>query len=487
MWLPRDSTQSESRIKSKLGVISSSLEDTTPLSAAVSVAKTVKPYVDMFRTIASTAVNVGRAAAVFGLSKPTTVETTKTVLIDPVPNFTNGRGLDYSKKFSMDPEAGIATDVVAGGIEQDEMDLKYVVGTPALTSSFAMVNGTPATIVGSTSPFALMSQYTFVDYVTRLFQYVSGSYKFRAYITASTMHSVRLVFYLALDAASDYQSCYHRIVDVQGDTDFEFTIPYCVTPMSRDILNESSYFGVYVEILSWSQPVPAVSAPIYINVYKAGDSDFRFYCAKDMDFQPTSNPRKDFAKTFQPLHPSMTGYDPGKLIYAEEYSSMRELMHRMYPYYQVTNAWTSLWQGNTSDIVGKELYALLYMFHRGSTRFKYLRKSSASNTEPYVTGVFAKRLSGSTSVRIPGFDMCVANKPVLEGEIPWYSNLLYDGTGPSQISDFQVICAGSTPAYFCTAAGDDVTCMFLVGPPPGVLVDTSGGLGYPGLQVFYSY
>jgi len=271
------------------------LEDDKPEASGIKTPSFAIPYAGLFRRVARTVETGLGVAAMLGLNKPTSVVAPTLTTINPVGSFAYGKGIDLIKKYTMDPEASISTEPIVGGISYDEMDLQYVVGTPMLTSSFAMVEGTPATVVGTTSPYALMGQYTYVDFVARNFRYISGSYKFKAYITASQMHSVRVVFFLSILGTSDWQDCYHRVVDIQGDTEAEFTMPYCNTEVVREINSETVYFKIWVKILAWSQPTPAVSNPIWMNVYKSGASDFRVGGMKEQEFTTTSNPRQDFA------------------------------------------------------------------------------------------------------------------------------------------------------------------------------------------------
>jgi len=382
----------------------------------------------------------------------------------------------------MDPEASISTEPIVGGISYDEMDLQYVVGTPMLTSSFAMVEGTPATVVGTTSPYALMGQYTYVDFVARNFRYISGSYKFKAYITASQMHSVRVVFFLSILGTSDWQDCYHRVVDIQGDTEAEFTMPYCNTEVVREINSETVYFKIWVKILAWSQPTPAVSNPIWMNVYKSGASDFRVGGMKEQEFTTTSNPRQDFAQVFEPMHPSVVGYVPDNIVYPEEFTSIRDIVHRDTPYVAVTNNKTPVYQCqgvSATKYIGLELWGLIYMFHRGSVRTRYLRKNTT------VAALMCEYNVDTTFV--PGLDIGFTDKPMIAAEIPWYTSKLFVSNSTFDTNHRKnTYLSTNTGAFYCSAAGDDFSFHFLRPPPNGTLSYPDPERGYKGLATFLS-
>jgi len=408
--------------------------------------------------------------------------------ISAAAGFTYGKGVSTAEKYAMDPEAGISTAPIVGGIDYDEMDLGYVMGTPMMTSQFGLVAATGVTLVASTNPAALLGQYTYVDFVSRNFQFCSGSYKFRTYITASTMHSVKLVFYLATDSSQDWQSCYYRMIDVQGDTEFDFTLPYCPYFVARDQLVETTYYSVYVKILAWSQPVPTASTPIYINVYKAAASDFRVGGLMDMQFVPTSNPRQDFAQTFLPFHPSMTGYVPDNIVYPETYTSVREIVHRMYPYYQIAgNTGFKCWQGLSSTIIGKELWGMIYMFRRGSIRVKAMKRVATLTNTYNTSALIAERYDITPRIYLPGLDVGWSSRPFMECEIPWYSHFLYSSTTTETGPQYLVVPTVPTEYYLmCSACGDDFSFHFLIPPPPGTLSETGTAYGYSAALNYFS-
>jgi hypothetical protein len=508
MCLPKDSTQSnhgikkEGRAKSKTHTISSDQEVGTLTGGIAKIGAFIKPFVDFFESHPETVEAGMESMAMIGLNKPTTVEMPVTAQLDVVADFNYGKGISMFKKFAMDPEAAISTNTTVGGVSTDEMDLSYVLGTPMMCSSQVFTNGTAEVLIGTTDNISLVAyENTYVDFVTRNFGFCSGALKFKIYVFASQMHAVRMVFYLAKTPASNYEDCYHRFIDIQGDTSLELTLPYCELTFSRDLTTESTYYNIYASVLSWSQPTPGANTPIYLVTYKAAGSDFRVGQLLDchyiplvssfIDAEPQANPRKDFARPFECFHPSMKSFDPGDLVYPENYTSIRDIVHRMYPYYKAqdgitTSTWDWPSSGVPTSVLGIEMWGLLYRFWRGSIRIQCLRRRSSSSTyeATQTRGLFLLRTDVANY--IPGFDMAFTDKPSLSAEIPWYSNLAFNGTTKTNIPTYGVYVPGDSGAfsYFCKAGGDDFSMHFLCPPPPGSITFTPSTVGFQGLAAW---
>jgi hypothetical protein len=510
MCLPKDSTQSnktivkEARKKSKSQTISDDQEENSVMGGIVKFGAFIKNFADFFETHPEAVAAGAEALSVVGLCKPTTQVMPSVTGLSVTPTFNYGKGAYTGNVFAMDSAESIATRNTVGGVNADEMRLDYIAGTPMLTSSQGFNAGTAGQLIGTTSWDTSVSTggvQIYVDFLTRCFGFTSGSYKFKVYIIASQMHSARLVFYLATTEASNYEDCYHRIIDVQGDTSFEMTVPYCNNTFSRDTYGGTDTpYNIYCTVLSYSQPTPAVDTPIWVNVYKAGASDFRFGQLLDVCYQPTlsvgpvrtqSNPRKDFAKPFECFHPSMKQFDPADLVYPEEYTTIREIIHRMYPYQIVPGGNIDYTYNGfpVDNVVGLEFWGLLYRFWRGSIRVQYLKSSSAGQVAIKGVTLLRTDLTGiAPAINIPGIDTCFTDKPSLEAEIPWFSYLAYNGTTKVNVPTYATRVADLTEntSFLCKSGGDDFSFLFLCPPPPGMVQFTqlAGGLGYHALENF---
>lgn len=484
----------EAKNKSILGTISSGLEDTKALVSSIGSIATHPVTKNLF----SMATSAGVALAMAGLSKPTTQDQVSVVRINPYSDIMNGKGIDTCPKLGMDPENQISTEPNVGGINEDEMKLSYIVGTPTMVAIASFLPASTPLQIATTSPFD--TNITLVDFVSRNFAFRSGSLKFKIYITASQFHAVRMVFYLsdAGDAVNtDWQSCYHRVVDFQGDTEVEIMTPYCSNQICQG-QTDSTEYGLWAAVLSWSQPDNTISAPIHLNVYKAGDSDMRFAELLQMEYNVTSakgnflrrnvevqsNPRADFRKTFQAIHDSVSGYTHKGFVWGEEFTTLREVVHKYHAYESLAAGQPAvLYYANGSPsvpkkYVGVEMWGLMYNYWRGSIRVKMLQKTYTSTgvgyyqtPEGYVSGMV---LSSPTN-------------PLLDAECPYYRKLLFVPTTSTSVSDGFAFAVDSTvPRFHLKAAGDDFSFHFLHVPPPGTLSTISANFGVRGLVTFMS-
>lgn len=452
-------SKTEARAKTAAKSIASHLE--SKASGAISVKPTsfFQQYADTFNTYAAP---IAAGLSLFGLSKPATLDKTAVSKINPYHDLNSGKGIDTTTKLAMDPENGISTQPVVGGVGVDEMELTKLIGTPQMVLNTAVLEATPAAMIASCGPFDY--QPCFVDLVTRNFTYWHGSYKIKVYITASKFHSVKLAFWYTDDptgTSTDYESCYNTVVDVQGDTEVEFTMAYAGQAPATPT-NAGSTFGLACKVVSWSQPVPAVSAPVFLSVYKAAASDFRLGAISDKQFIIQSNPRADFAKDFPSFQEGMKAYNCEGVLWGEEYVSVREIVHRWMPYSAATSTAYSWFPGaGAVPALGVEMWAQFYRFRRGSMRSRYLNRDSR-----FITAV--KRNVNTFPLQATTLS-CPTN-PLIEYETPYYSAYYYEETGTASAQDTTLSsAAGSGGLYQYKSAGDDISFHFIKAYPTGTL------------------
>lgn len=473
-FIPQSRRSVESVKKSSGSNISSALEDVAAISGSLSTVPFVAPYAGLVTTVASGA---SAAFKMAGLSKPTTLDLANVCKVSPFSDMNSGRGIDTSVKMAMDPENAISTVPVVGGMGTDEMTLLSVVCTPQLINTVNFLEGSSATEIMNAGPYDTNS--CFVDFVSRNFKYFSGSYKVKVYITASLFHAVRGVFWLAVDELStDWATCYHRVVDIQGDTEVEFVIPYCPAAVAQDSKSVDVY-RLNFSVLTWSQPDPVISAPITLNVYKAADTDFQFGALLENAFTVQSNPRADFSKIFEPLHPDITGYTHDGLLYGEKYTTLREILHHYTPL--TTKPATQMpAYGGTGNLgpgvyMGLEFWGLLFRFWRGSIRHKFVNKDPS-----VVMGAYTYVNSDAgLAHNLPNMVMTSTTNPLLEMDVPYYSNNLFESTTPTLSTNIRIAKSVASPYWF-SAAGDDFSFHWLRAPPPGTLATVGSTYGVAG-------
>lgn len=469
----------ESRLKSKEHSLSSVYNVSKTLASGIKSAAIVASY-------GSTAIKLARPAATMmmtGLSKPRTMNMTNVMKVNPFSDLNTGEGIDLTPTLGMDPENQISTTPNVMGIDVDEMNFKQLCGTPVMTSLHSLGPGTASLAIDSVSMTASGSFAggNYAEWLISMFDYVSGSKKVKIYFTASQFHSARVVLYLAdSNGTVDWQNCYHRIVDIQGDTETSFTLPYTSSYVSGGSLGETNQFGLFVTVLSWSQPENALNTPIYMVTYTSAASDFQVAGLKDVKFVVQSCPREDFAQAFEPFHPSMTGYSHTGLLFGEEYTTVRQIIHR---YSAITDTATmptpyviDAWQGQgdmaTGQYIGPETLGLVYQFWRGSKRIKVITKSQTPQSL-FVVGGLSNRLKGTAISSL-------AN-PLLEIELPYYDNRLFLQTKDN--TTYRVYAgAANNNMFVLTACGDDFSFHFIRPPPPGDF--TTNAAGFQTMKTF---
>jgi len=424
--------------------------------------------------IADVGTGVMALGALFGLSKPTSSATTDIVQIRPGVSYNNGKGIDHSIKLAMDSENSIGTLPNVGGSGVDEMDIVTLASTPALVSVYTMTSSTlPMPIMncsfGTTLNAGIKESYC--DLVASMFRWSNGTVRVKIYITASLMQAIRLVFFLSDDVTNeqDWTNLYHRVVDVQGDTDVCISLPYCQNTISDD--GTISKFALWVKRLNWSTPDNAVSAPIYLNVYKAADMDFSVGEPLNC-YALQSNVRDDFSVPFLPIHESISGYEHANVIWGEKYTTMREVIHKMTPYRSYSTggaAFTYENQTAPNATYGLEIVGKFYRFWRGSVRFSLIPKTPTNNS---CAVVYDSGTSPAAYINAVAFGTPVS--PIIDFEVPYYSNMLFESTD----SNSKLVVQLSAPSMFMSkAAGDDFSFHFRRLPPnTAINFDNTGGV-----------
>lgn len=469
----------EARVKSEKNSVSSVFNATTAIESALSAAPLASSYLGG----AITTIKVAKAAKdMLGLSKPRTSDMTSVLKLNPFSDINTGMGIDLMPTLGMDPENQISTKPNVGGIGIDEMDFKQLCGTPVLTS-IHNIGPTTTKLELEITEFAAGAFGTFgnyADWLCNLFSFVSGSKKIKIYFMASQFHSARMVLYIADDANTDtWQNCYHRIIDVQGDTQVEFTLPYTSSYLSEWATGQTIRVGLYLTVLSWSQPDSSINTQIFANTYSAAASDLQFGGLKDIQFVAQSCPRNDFAKDFEPFHVSMTGFEHENLLYGEKYESVRHIIHRYSALAPVSamqysvNHYSGRGSIVTGTYAGMEILGLVYNFWRGSTRVKLITLPNAMQS--------AIIYSQTNSV-LKGTAISSTANPLIEIELPYYFNTLYASTRSTTTQRAE---AGNAthPMFVLKAAGDDFSFHFIRPPPLGTFA-YGAQYGYAALHDF---
>lgn len=471
------SKDKEATDKAEAGTISSYLEDAANIASDLRAVPIIDQYANTFEMGARQSSKVLKQ---IGLSKPTTMDMGSVYKVNPFSDLTYGKGIDTSIKLAMDPGNAISTQPEVGGISQDEMLLSYIVGTPSMVSSLQFIESTPATRIARLGPAD--SNLCFVDWVTASFDYYSGSYKYKLYITASRFQTLRGIVYLSDDSMQQaFENCYHTEVAINGDCTLEIMIPY-VSPKVSHRTDTASTFDLWFQVVGWSSTDSSVNTPVYINTYKAGGSDFRFgalretyFVAQSNDeaqfddafldtdsleetyFIVESNPRADFMRAFPPMEPSMTGYIPSNVLFGEEYTTLREILHRPFALETFGAGSLPIYEssGNigTKQYAGLEYWGLLFMGWRGPIRYKLIDKDPSIMNCAYIE-------DAASGIDYYGVAITSTTNPLIEVEVPYYTAHLFEPTKTSATYPVR-LSRRAVVQYLFSSAGDSFSFMYL--------------------------
>lgn len=488
-------SRTEASLKGKMASISSTFDDKVAKPIRLmrnKVDKTVSPFLETAEKVGAVINTLATVASIVGLDKPVTTDRNTTVVSIPDVDLMSGNGISHAVKVGYDVDNAVATAPICS-YPGDEMNLLNIVSTPMISSVITMVSGTvplPICLAGvqidSGGPF----RCTYLDWVANQFLFVSGSIKYKIYITAGLFQAIRLVFYLAPDQFTnvEWENCYHKVVDVQGDTQVDFTLPY-MTPYVVDSTRFPSQTPcVWVKILGWSTPNPTVSAPITLIVYKAGDKDMQFGCPLEKSINLESNPRVDFAKDFAFLHDHMTNYKHDGIVFGENLISVRDIVHRLAPYHVISPTETVKpydTAGMNGQFMHLEMWGQIFKFYRGSIRVAFLGKS---NNQVSAVNLRTPNAAGYPNYWLPFAKFGDKNMGILQVEVPWYCSRPYIPTAPTttgtETHPLEVCMCSTEKAQVLKGAGDDFSFGFLM-PPLEWPHEPSGSIGVSALRSYY--
>jgi hypothetical protein len=448
--------------------------------------------------VAKTAMEVGEtvatALAVVGLDKPPTQDRNTMVTSIPDLDLMTANGVAHSVSVGHMVEHAVSVDPLVPG-EGDVMKLTNICMVPSLILSATMINGTlplPICIAGPLVDQGSNFRPAYVDWVANQFLYVSGTMKYKIYVTAGLFQAIRIVLFLCPDQydATLWQDCYHKVYDIQGDTEIEFSLPY----MCRNVMNSTRFPDktpcVWVQVLSWSTPNPTVSAPIYLNIYKSGGSDMQFGTLLEKTIVLESNPRADFAQDFEYFDHHMKSYETDGLVIGEKIESVREIVHRMAPYGTMApNSFVRpyTFTATNNTFMHLEMWGSIFKFYRGSIRVAVVPKSCTQNSALVVR---VPQNAGYPSYNLPFVKYGDKNMGLMQVEAPHFAAVpllaTRQGTQNSIPHPLEVVLCGKPGDNFVLmkGGGDDFSFSFLM-PPTKLPTTTPTTMGVSALQTYF--
>jgi len=315
---------------------------------------------------------------------------------------------------------------------------------------------------------------TYFDWMAQNFMFWSGGFKFKIYFFSTSFQNVKVVFWIAPSIRHSWENCYYKILDITQDCSVEFTVPYMEQAV-KTTTGGTPTFSLYMEVLSFTEPIPSLALPVYMNVYKAAASDMQLDAHMEVKFFPTHNPKADFAADFDCFQSSMTGYRIDGFVMGENITTIRELVHKLWPYssdytghpiYQATGA-------SDGSYAGIEMFGLNYVFRRGSVVTSVLTPVMGSG---YLNNINLQVTGGAQTFMGTYFNS--QTNPLLGMEVPYYSGFLFEYTSDNDTKQVQTAAIG--PGFLFKGAGDDFSFHFMRAPPAGHFVNNTGATNLTG-------
>jgi len=293
--------------------------------------------------------------------------------------------LDNATAAAVSQDASIATNNLFG--REEETTLKYIAGTPMFVSGVS--------IASTTTPsqyFHMNDTYpaTFDGYLSFMFTQRTGGYKCKSYISCTTLHCAKFVFYLAPSTAGtsgEWQYCNHRIVDVAGPTEVEIMVPELCQGYTK--LTSNTTWALWVECLAYSAPLGSATPILFMN-YQAAAEDVAYFdlIETQVTFTPQSNPRDDFRKKFTPLREGDKMYEHDGIV-TGTYTNILEMMKlKTCMLKKGSGTAVSLqmptvptW-GGSNVLYGPDVYLVLFQFWKGSVSYKFGTSWAGSSAQP---------------------------------------------------------------------------------------------------------
>lgn len=392
--------QKEGEAKAKGGVISGVLEaagNFTPILAATPFAEFAP-----FTAIAGVLAPFVRS---LGFSKPMDPSKITRATINDFAEFPYGHGLTPGTKLALHPEATVGD---AKNAQLKRHSIQELIKRPVLLYNGSITSATAA--LATILRFAVQPSLAYklatdayqpgmMAYLSQMFSTWRGGLKFKIqFITGQfTTARVRITHnpnYEAIPSVEEYAGdAVSAVVDIRGDTEFEFTIPY-INPMpylpvlrlygvTEDISTmlpnpwDSSYVTISV-INPSTVSVVGGDSTIGINIWVAAADDFEFghlgnFNVRNNLLDPPARKQsleQAFSKSFDPLSAGYASSEIG-LVLPEKYSSIEAILKRP----SICEDYIEGYQVNpmyfaTSAPVGSVFTALtqLFLFWRGAMR-----------------------------------------------------------------------------------------------------------------------
>jgi hypothetical protein len=533
-FVAQGDVQREAIDKSTKGLISGPLKATSAIAGSLTTIPSIGVWASSVSLVASA---LGSLFEKFGYCKPNTLETTAPRILK-VGDFSHGEGVETAPTTQVIPGQSITDLAHHLGGKPNEMDLLNIVSTPCLRGIFTWQgNDAPDStlftcFVNPADTFTVQQGGsirvlpTLLSWTCKTFGFWRGSLRYDIQITCSNFHSGRMrVLFQPRNAGVltdfDHQNCINRIIDIQNETEFSFTVPY-IADVPWHSLNLNSIeeqigflqFSVVNELTHTTEPIPEV----HINVWVSAGPDFQLAMparknARSAGPLPETGPLGTMDEVFEaqgltsyemkmrdhpPLMEGATGSVENNICQTDTVTHLKQMMHR--PAYcrtivldsddatvcEVINLRYVYDPNLTTRTDFTDWFANIFVFGRGSYNIRCVPQWNIA-TSPMMLWIQQnyglmygfQYSSQNIELRVQGTGQQLAASsynPVAEANIPYYSNrfaVVNAGrTIPRAYASSAIIQIepngygqGDVNIDFWRSVGDDFNYHYLIGPP----------------------
>jgi hypothetical protein len=465
---PKDAEQEE---KSEKGVIGGVAR------AVASIAPMLELIPDIGPELAAVGSGLGVLAPMFdaiGLAKPLNLKAAEPIHSRVYADWANTAGLSNGVRIAHDPDQSLDQGIVP----EREFDLRVIAKTPSYWGTFYAVQTNTSGDKLFEAPLRTAVSNgvrpTYASYVSSMYAYWRGGMKFRLEFCCPKFFAARFqVVYnpnpaVAYNPSNSFGDVVSAVIDVRGDTDFDFVVPYLATTPYERFNDPAGHLQVFLinEIVAMDQ---SLTNRIQCVIWQSFADDVQFHVPMAR-LLPTAQGDiwNDFKKTFEPLGGTASGAVESGMVADEQVYDLRSILRRKVSISQAVaskaavNPWTT---GNLATYDYHRMILFLFYYWRGSVRLDLLPDSEQSSyVQRAFSGVCPKDNLGGSTVSWTSVELPYNNI------MPYHSRDLapYD----ANVFNRLVNNNGGT----CTvwrSFGEDVECGWLLPTP---IVSTSWGL-----------
>lgn len=417
---------------------------------------------------------IGSVADWFGWDKPPVLKPTRPTHDVPNHDWTTVRSAIDTTVLGPDQDYRLSTESTVYGVDTPEaQSFKALIQRPMLSDTFAITSAQATSTVFKTlqvKPFHCTSDglskvyFDYMSHMCRFFDSWRGGIKYLVFVSTSAYTSARVrVTYQPNDGAvasvPNGGEANSKIVEIQGDTMFSFTVPFvsnaAYKPTSTDIADTSGSTSGIGQLLFSLVSLTRTSGStdtIYFNIFRAAAEDFEFNTPSDM-VVPNCDYHSEFKNTFDSIVPGSSSVIQEGIVKSPPLTHTTDYLKNV-PRDSVTvaNSATVNIDGLGADYL---VYCNPFRFWRGglhvytfpTTGFVSFAKTGRRNTYQLHYGCVASKVD---AVTLP-FDCNLRYRSFVAPTSPDLNRVqLYNHTGAS--------------VEYAVSAADDFTLSGIKGP-----------------------